>query len=174
MNRKGLSLVELLGAIVILGVLITLLASVFGFYINAQRRISISAQANSEGLLVINVVKTNLNKFTANTYQACSSDNCIIFEKEYEYIYNEHDELIELVTYDEPLLYKISISDNALYINDEIYDFNGFTLTDDSKLTYEEQNGVLNLSIVLYLTDTENDVFKFIINDSILLSEVPS
>lgn len=174
MNKKGLTLVELLGAIVILGILTALLASIFGFFINAQRRVSISAKANTEGLLVIRVVKNDLIEFSANTYQDCSGEYCILFEKEFEYIYDEDNEVIDLEVYDEPLTYEIEIKNNNLYLNDEIYEFNGFTLTDDSALTYEEINDVLYLTIVLYLVDEENNVFEYIISDSVVLTETPS
>lgn len=173
-NKKGLTLVELIGAIVILGILMTLLASIFGIFINSQRRVSISAKANTEGLLVIRIVKNDLIEFSPNTFQDCLGDNCIMLEKEYEYIYDEDNEIIDLKVYNDPLSYKIEVKNNSLYLNDEIYDFNGFTLTDDSGLTYEEIDGVLYLTIVLYLVDTENNIFEYIISDSVVLSEIPS
>lgn len=172
-NKKGVTLVELLGAIVILGILTTLVATIFGFFINAQTRVFLSSQANSEGLLVSNVVKNELDDFSPNTYVNCVSENCIVFIKEYEYIYNQDNDMIELITYSEPLTYQISISNSILYLNQEVYDFGDFNLTDDSYIVFEEIDNVIYLTIGLFLSDSDNNVYEFIVSDSFVISEIP-
>ena len=174
MNRKGFTLIEVIGGVVILGIVISLLATIFGFFISSQRRISISSKANAEGLLAIRVVKTNLEAFTPNAYETCVIGDCIQFTKAYEYVYNHDDEIIDLILYDDPLVFEIKIENNALYIDEEMYLFDGFTLTGESTLSFEEIDQVLYLSMTLFLTDQENNVFEFVLSDSVELTDVPS
>ena len=73
----------------------------------------------------------------------------MILQKEYEYEYNEVNDEVTLVVYGTPEEYTLAIDKNVLYINDVAYVFDGFTLSDDSQITYQVINQDIRTSIIL-------------------------
>jgi prepilin-type N-terminal cleavage/methylation domain-containing protein len=173
-NKQGVTLIELIGTIVVLGILITLSAMVLNYFIDANNRTSISSQANYEGLLVIRTTKNSIDDLEPTTYENCPGNNCLILQKEYEYEYNEGTDSIDLVIYDTPIEYKIELDNDILYINDVEYVFENFVLTSDSNLSFEEIDSVLFITLTLYLTAGEQYTYDYVMTYSYDLSDVPA
>lgn len=174
MNKKGLSLFELLGVLVIMGIILSISATVISSYIRANQRIAISVQANEEGNLLSRRVETELEELNPNTYETCAGSNCYILIKEYEYIINEDTQGIELNVLSIPTEYKIQILNQQLLINDEVYDFEGFTLADTSQLelTEDQLNRSIKLNIVL--ESSQGDLYEFLASYSFRESVIPN
>lgn len=173
-NKKGLTLVELIGAIVVFGILITLSITVIDYFSDANNRASISSQANFEGLLAIRTIKNSVDDLEPTSYDECTNSNCVIIQSEYKYEYDEVSNDIELVEYDTPLEYRIEIVNNVLYINNEEYVFTGFELTDSSTLTYEEIASELFLTVTLYLYAGDEFIYDFVLSYSFDLTDIPT
>ncbi len=174
MNHKGLTIVELIGAIVILGISLSLLTLLISFVINANDQTSINASANQIGTLAIRTITTSLEDLDANAYLTSITDNEISLLKEYEYAYDEEQQKIILDVYDLPIIYDLSIQDGDLNINGDLFDFNIFTLSNDSSLTYYESNQTLYIDIVLILvaSNLENS-YTFNMTYSMDINDIP-
>lgn len=172
-NKQGLTLIELLGAIVVFGILVSLSVMIISSFTNANNRANISSQANLEGLLAIRTIKNSMDDFEPTTYSICAVSDCLIVEKEYAYEHNEATNSIDLVVYDTPVEFVIKIESNILYVNDEAYVFDGFELTDDSNLEFEEIDSDLYITLTFYLTAGEEFTYEYILTYSYELSDVP-
>ncbi|MBI9008401.1 MAG: type II secretion system protein [Tenericutes bacterium] len=172
-NKHGLTLVELLGAIVVFGILISISAMVIDYFIDANNRSNISSQANFEGLLAIRTMKNSMDDLGPTEYDTCPGTNCLIVQSAYSYEYNEETNAIDLVVYDDPLEYKIEIDNNVLYINDVEYIFEGFELTSNSDLAYEEINSVLFITLTLYLSAGDQYTYEYVMSYSYDLTNIP-
>ncbi len=174
MNKKGFTLIEIIGALVILGILVTLLTFVLTFYIRANERISISSSANEQGNLVVRRIQAKLIDLSPTTYESCSGESCYIFKREFAYEYNESTNRVELVVYDEPITYKLEIKNNSIYINDELYEFNDFTLSPDSTLSVEEESDHVYININIIIVSKTNDSFEYLMSYSFQKEAIPN
>jgi prepilin-type N-terminal cleavage/methylation domain-containing protein len=79
MDKKGITLVELLAAIVLFGIVTALVSTILTTIIRANRDIQISTQANSEGNYIVSVLETEFSKFELDTIPTnCSGTSCIL------------------------------------------------------------------------------------------------
>lgn len=174
MNKKGFTLVETLGALIVFGILVALLSFLVSFFIRANERISISSLANEEGNLIVRRIQEDLIDLTPNTYETCPGEACYIFKKEFVYEYNETTNQIELVVYDEAITYKLEIENNKLYINDEEYDFDTFILSSDSLFNVTEENNDVYIKINIVIESEKNDLFEFLMSYSFTKEAIPN
>ncbi len=108
-----------------------------------------------------------------NEYESCGVNDCLNFQSEYRYEYNEGTNTIDLEVYTNPIEYKLEINNNTLYIDDVEYIFEGFELTSDSDLSYEESDSVLFITLTLYLSAGEDLIFDFVLSYSYDLTTIP-
>ena len=174
MNKKGLTLIELLGLLVIMGILIAMSATIISSYIQANRRISESLEANEEGHLISRRIESSLETLNPNTYDTCPGLNCYIFIKEYEYMINEETQDIELNVLSEPIEYRIEIINQSLYINDTIYDFEGFSLSDLSTIEVVEDGESRSCSFNIILVSNRDESYEFLASYAFDESVIPN
>jgi prepilin-type N-terminal cleavage/methylation domain-containing protein len=172
-NKQGVTLIELLGALVVFGILITMSVMVIDYFIDANNRATVSAQANVEGLLAIRRTKNSIEDLEPTTFENCPGQNCLIVQKEYGYEYNEGTNSIDLVIYDTPEEYKIEISNDILYIDDVEYVFEGFELSSDSAISFVETDSILYITLTMYLTAGAEFTYEYVMTHSYELSDVP-
>ena len=86
MNNKGMSIVELLAALVIMSIVASLLALLISTYQDANQSISESSKASIEATLLIQSIKSDLEEFSPTNYELCVEDNCIILTKSFAYV----------------------------------------------------------------------------------------
>ncbi len=173
MNKKGLSLIELLGAMVIFGIAISLSAILIGFFIRANNSIMVSNQANFESVLFIQTVKNGFDSLEPDTYDTCRNDTCLILIDEYSYELNETTGDLELVVLNIPIEMELKFENLNFYINDVVYTFNGFTLSADSVFSFYETNNVLYINFDFYLVSADGDVFDYTMTYSYALTSIP-
>ncbi len=174
MNKKGFTLIETIGALVILGILVTLLTFILTFYIRANEDISISSLANEQGNLVVRRIQEKLIDLSPTNYESCPGEACYIFEREFAYEYNGSTNRVELVVYDEPITYKLEIKNNSIYINDGLYEFDGFTLSSDTTFNVIEDSNKVYVNINIIIVSETNDTFEFLMSYSFIKEAIPN
>lgn len=155
MNKKGLTLVELIGAVVIFGLMISLVSIVIQFVLRANDRVVEQSRATRIGTLLVEDIQEAFNDLNPTSYQVCGT-NCIEFITAYGYEYNEISGEIEYVTHTPPLSYTLSIENNILYMNENAYNLSEFNLSNESQLTTTLQNNQLTITIhIVFISETE-------------------
>jgi Tfp pilus assembly protein PilE len=175
MNKKGLTLVELLGAVVIFGISISLIALLLSVIFNANDKILEQSRANTEGTIVIAHLEDLMRSFAVTDYSTCvGNTNCVILESHYSYELSGDSTSIVLVTHTPPMTLQISIENNELYINGIIREIRNFQIHSDSYIEKTTINNQLKLKIVLILYANEGKTYTFTSNQTFDLSEVPT
>jgi len=175
MNRKGLTLIELLGAVVIFGIAISLMALLLSVIFNANDRILEQSRANTEGTIVIAHLENLMNAFATTDYSPCvGNDNCVILESHYTYELSSDSSTIVLAVHIPPKTLTFSLTDGNLYINGTIREISYFKIHEQSYIQSTRVDNRLELKIVLILYASENKLYTFTSNQIFELSEVPS
>ncbi|MDO9630118.1 MAG: hypothetical protein Q7I99_09490 [Acholeplasmataceae bacterium] len=175
MNRKGISLMELLGAVVIFGISISLIALLLSVIFNANDRILEQSRANTEGTIVIAHLENLMKEFATTDYSVClGNTDCIILESHYTYELSGDSSSIVLVTHTPPKTLMISFMNDELYINGSVREIRNFQVHESSYIEKSTVNNKLVLKIVLVLYANENKLYTFTSNQTIQLSSVPS
>jgi len=175
MNKKGIGLVELLGAVVIFGLVISLSALFLSLLFKANDRIALNARANAEGTLVVETLEHMMQDLGPTTYSSCSPNDCLILEKEFAYVYDETLDDVVLETYSPADSLQIEIDkDDILWIDNAAYIFTDFTLVSPSSVTYSVNAGILSIVIDLYLESASGDIFNFIATYSFTIQSIPA
>jgi type II secretory pathway pseudopilin PulG len=174
MNKKGLTLIELLGLMVIMGILISMSATIIASYVQANRRIAESVEANEEGHLISRRIESSLEDLNPNTYETCGVTNCYIFIKEYEYVINEETQNIELNVLTDPVEYKLEIVNQSLYIDDVLYDFEGFSLGTLSSLNVIEEGLTRSFTFNIILISNRDVSYEFLSSYAFEESVIPN
>jgi len=80
MDKKGITLVELLAALVLFAILTALVSTILTTIIRANKDIQISTQANSIGNYLIIVLESELSEFEPDTSipPSCTETTCIL------------------------------------------------------------------------------------------------
>ncbi len=167
-----MSLIELIGAIVVFGILLSLSAMVINYFMDANYRSEMSSLANTEGYLAIRTIEEELDDLSPTTFGSCPGVTCWVAQKEYEYQYDEGTNSIELVVFPEPLEYRIEMNNGVLYLDGIPYVFNGFTLTSESELSFETIGTDAYIELTLYLS-VEDLVFEYVMTYSYEITNVP-
>jgi hypothetical protein len=174
MNKKGVTLVELLGAIIILGLLVAMVATFIGLINNASRIIALNAKANSEGLLITKTLEDQMKDFGSTDYSLCVNPDCIILEKHYSNVYDPITDDIVLTIYNPALSKRIELLNNQLLINSVPYVIDGMTLHSSSSLSVTESGTSVSIIITIVLEATEGQLFTFTASHLFNTSSIPS
>ncbi len=174
MNHKGLTLIELIGSIVILSIAATLLAMILRFVVVANQETALNNSANLQGLLLVRTIENDMIDFEPNTY-ALTDLNEVILTKEYNYVLDPNTNEIVLDLYNPVLTYEVLIDQNNLYINDILYDLDGFQISNLSTIDFYESNQVLYIDMFLQLETIDHVyTYDFYLSYSYQLSTVPA
>lgn len=173
MNKKGISLIEMLGALVIMGIAISMSAILINFFVRANNKITVSNRANYESVLFIQTMKNEFDALEPNEYDTCKKDACLILIEEYKYELNETTNELELVVLDNPIEVELKFENLNFYKDDVAYIFDGFTLSEDSELIFEEIDNVLYINFDFYLVSEDGDVFDYTMTYSYTISNIP-
>lgn len=174
MQHKGISIIELLGAVVIFGIVLSLSAVMISVITRANDQIVEKTQANSEGMLVTQYIDNQIKNLGPTHFETCSTgSSCIKFIKSYEYIINATSQTLELVTYNPVISLELSIVDQLFMLNDIAYNLKNFTLHTDSTISYVVNDFVLSYTISLVI-EGRYDRYTFNYQRTLDLSTTPS
>lgn len=173
MNKKGVTVVELLGAIIVFSLIISLSAVILSLISNANERILMNTRATTKGNYLVTTLENNMQRFSPTNYSACGTGNCVILENHYVYEVDLVTEEINLVIYNPILTRTISISNGQILIDSVALDITYFTLHNTSTLTYSLTAGKLYVSILIVLEDARGKLYEFIASYQYTVSDVP-
>ena len=173
MNKKGLTIIELLAALIIFGLVASLVGLLISTFKNASSSINEEGKANIEATLLIENVRTELNEFNPTNYSECGSENCIILEKHFAYTYSDENNGIILDLYDPPLEYRLEYINPNLLLDGNIYEPDYFTLGDDFSINYIiGVNNTVTIHLDFTLVKDENS-YEFSMSYTFEIETIP-
>jgi prepilin-type N-terminal cleavage/methylation domain-containing protein len=173
MRKHGMTMIELLGAIVLFGIILSLSAVMISVITNANAKVIEQSRASTESTLLTAKIDRELRDLGPTNYQTCLVSNCIVFIKAFEYVPNLDSGTIDLVVYDPVQTLRFEVSNGKLLINDIEYSIQHFTISPLSSLNYTIQGTTLTYSITLILTGEHND-YTFRYDKTLVLETIPT
>ncbi|MBN2268058.1 MAG: type II secretion system protein [Acholeplasmataceae bacterium] len=136
MDKKGVSLVELLAAIVLFGILAALVSTILTTIIRANREIQIATQANSQGNFLVTVIESELSKFELDTTISpnCSGTSCVLTSSKRFILVNDelilNQDIIQLTLIEELNGLRITLENltTATVLSDKYFEVDYFEL----------------------------------------------
>jgi len=173
MNKKGVTIIELLGAIVIFGLALSLVAMILQTIGVATERINLNTKATYEGNAIVRELEKEMQDFSPTDYRACIGTDCIILESHYYYDVDLINETITPVAYDPFLEKSISVENGKIWIDGVERVIPYFTLGALSSIDYTLTLNTLEITISIYLVDEHGKEYQFIANHQFTISEIP-
>jgi len=161
MNKKGITLVELLAAIVIFGMVSALVASILTTVLKANKEIQISSLANSEGNYLITLIENELQTFELTSSVLTYTSTSIELFSDQRNVLNASNIIVNDST-DQTITINLDLINNSFYlirIENSIqvkninYQVNYFTLGSNSGITYTVYNNKLRVQITFDFID---------------------
>lgn len=144
MNKKGITIVELLAVVVIMGMVAAMVSQIIIIFMNASDNTMENARANTQGMLVAETLENEIEQFESTNLQFCSTAYpCVILEKHFR------DELvvdhIETTYYTPPQTLTLSIQNGVASIDlnsqSSEVQLTNFILDDTSSITVYDSLG---------------------------------
>ncbi|MCD4826523.1 MAG: type II secretion system GspH family protein [Acholeplasmataceae bacterium] len=161
-KHKGITLVELLGAIAIFAIASTIITMTISFIINANKDIIETSQASTTGTLIIRQIENALNDISITSYDLISSDEVILYSNG-EFIFNEDLQEIVFVEYDPELTFTLEFTSDVL-LNDIALDITQFSVDTASRIEIIDDSITTKLVITVVLISEEGNLYTFMTN----------
>lgn len=158
-NHRGVTLVELLGAIVIFSIASAIIALTVSFIINANKEIIENGQANTTGTLVIRQIEQEISDLYITDYDYISNQELRLYS-DFEYVYNAELGDIDRIDHIPRLELPIIMNNNQIYIDNAIIDLSSFTLHESSNIEMIEDVSSTQFIITIVLA-SENHLYTF-------------
>jgi type II secretory pathway pseudopilin PulG len=172
MNKKGLTLVELLGALVLFGMIASLSAVMISTIMKSNARIVEQSRAHNEKMLLTAYLDQTIQTFNPTNYTSCTDPNCLILIKEFDYIANLETGTINLVIFNPERQFKIELINQELHIDLITYNLQYFTIDPNSSITSSLSGSILNYSIDLVFIG-EYDTYSYSYSNSLQTESIP-
>jgi type II secretory pathway pseudopilin PulG len=174
-RHDGVSLPELLGALVIFGLISALLGSITYVMVNAVNRIALAEKANAQALLVTGRLEQAMADAGGTAYAACVGvTDCVILENHYEYVYDALNDEIDLVVHAPALETTVSEHDGALWIDGVAIDAGDFTIAAATTLTVTDVAGAVTVTVAYVLVAPDGRTFAFNASYDFTTSDIPA
>lgn len=150
MRKHGLTLVELLGAIVIFSIVASLSAIMISTITKSNAKIVEQSRANTESTLLTVYLDRQIRDFSATNFQACSNPtNCMTLIKAFDYVPHLESGTINLVVYNPAQQLQIALINHELIVGSNTYNLAHFSLDASSSITYTATTEQVNYHIHL-------------------------
>ena len=156
-KHKGITIVELLGAIVIFSITSTIIAITISFIISANKQIVENGQANTAGTILIKNIENNVNDLFITRYDYTLNQSLILYS-DFEFYFNEETSQIEQRTFDIPLQTSIIFEGDQLLIDHTPYALSPFILHESS--TIEMISNAQFIITIVLASDEKTYTFK--------------
>lgn len=166
-HHKGVTLVELLGAIVIFSIAASIIALTVSFIINANKEIIENGQANTTGTLIIRQIEKKVSNLYITDYTYASNQELTLYS-DFEYVYNDELGDIELINHDPRLELNILIVNNELFIDNDSIVLSGFSIHETSRIEVIENTESTQFIITIVLA-SEKNLYTFKTNLEVFL-----
>lgn len=162
-NKKGFALVDILAAIVIFGIATALIANILTLLLRGHESILVAEDKTTAGLLITREIENKVLDFDPTNVSLCDGeDQCIIFERQYEYRYNSDTGVVEKVflsTYEQLV---IRFQDDQIEIGDSITNTSPYSIHSDSNATITYNDFTTTVHIHIWLEDNLGIISEFI------------
>lgn len=196
LTKKGITLVEILGAIVISSIGIALLSTAIVLIVRATNDTMMNNRANSTMMIIEATIENDFDDFVATDITTCgvtSTSTCFVLEKYYTRTLDPLDNTIKDIPYDadpitagnQPGTLKIEVKNNVsaqldIFINDvsayDIYSIEGTPFSYQSiTITYDPIYALITsagagtpvlITLEIVLLDTNNNAYPFFLTYS--------
>jgi len=173
MNKRGVTIIELLASIIIFSLMISLVAIIMSLINSESDRIEINSLANAEGLFLDRELKDAILEFGPTEYITCGTD-CIIFQKEFTYEFDPILENIVLTTYSPALTHRIQISNGQILVDNIPVVIDYFTLGSGSKIELVENLTQAYFIMTVELVAENGKTFTFSTSYSFAMQTIPT
>ncbi|HOW37435.1 MAG TPA: type II secretion system protein [Candidatus Izemoplasmatales bacterium] len=178
MNKKhrGVTLPELLGAIVILGLVTSLLGTVAYAMIRGIDRISVNQTAETTGLALVRYLEKTMEDSHPNTYSTtCEpAGGCIVLIQEYTYVYDAVTGSISPLVHPTPLETEIAVHSTGILVNGVPLEMGSFTLSPTSTLVVSSTPTRTTVTFSFALVAADGRSFPFTAVFSFTTSTIPA
>ncbi len=175
-SRRGVTLPELLGAIVVLALVTSLLSAVAFAMLRAIDRVAVSESAETTGLHLIARLENAMEDAGPNTYSlSCSgAGGCVVLIQEYVYVYDPLDGSIDPLVHPSPLETTLSVHDGAIWIDGVAVGAGAFTIGPASSLQVVDDLGAITVTIAFDLLAADGRTFPFTATYEFTESAIPA
>lgn len=159
-KHSGITIVELLGAIVIFSIAASIIALTVSFIVNANKEIIENGKANTTGTLLIRQIENKISDLSVTRYDDTVSQKLILYS-DFEYVFNEVEQNI-VVDDENPKELVLQFTQNDILINGSILDLDGFFLHNSSNIEVVEyaNNDSIQITITIVLS-SESNIYTF-------------
>lgn len=170
MNRRGITIVELLASLVIMTIVASLVAMIISTYRSVSQDITDESKANIESTLLFQSIRNDINSFSPTDYEACDVGDCIILVKSFEYIYVDGN--ISLNLFDPVETIRFQVVNQDIVFNGSVYNIEYFSIGQDTTLVYTISANTVEIRLNLVLESAEN-TYHFTMTHSYQIETVP-
>ena len=171
MNKKAITIVELLAVLVLMALVSTLIGLLISNYQNNQETISEESKANIEANLLIRDLSNDLDAFKADQYDVCSQADCVILINTFDYNYTGSEIILDVYNpQDESTLI---FENQSISFGQDTYEVEGFEMSEDSSISYMVENNHLIININFILIGNQ-DNYTYTMTYDFLIQDVPS
>lgn len=161
-KHRGITLVELLGAIAIFAIASTIITMTISFIVNANKDIIETSQASTTGTLIIRQIENALNDIYITDYDLISSEEVILYSNG-EFTFDENLQEIIFTEYNPELTVTLEFTNNIL-LNDIALDVTEFSVDQASKIEIITDATTTKLVITVVLLSDEGNLYTFMTN----------
>lgn len=170
MNKKGLTILELLAVLVLMALVATLIGLLISNYQNNQAVISEESKASIEADLFIRKLNNDLDEFKADQYDVCPQSNCLVLINAFDYNYDGSE--IILNVYDPQVESTLVFENQSLSLGQETYEVETFTWGENTSISYVEENNYLIITIDFILVGNL-DTYAYSMTYDFLIQDLP-
>lgn len=171
MNKKAITIVELLAVLVLMALVSTLIGLLISNYQNNQATISEESKANIEANLLIRDLNNDLEAFKADQYDVCPQSDCVILINAFDYNYTGSEIILNI--YDPQNERTLIFENQSITFGPDTYEVKGFELSEDSTISYLVENNYLIISIDFSLIGNQ-DTYTYTMTYDFLIQDLPS
>lgn len=163
-SKKGLTLVELLGAIVLFSITITLIATVLIQIQRASKSINSASNLNRQATLITREIENTLRNLPVDNAQICTTDGkCLLIEKKYDYLVNAVEGSIDVVELNPTISKIIAFELGEIRIDGVNILENHITLDDSSRIEVIQWTKQQTIRFFITITDESGTDYSFTI-----------
>jgi|GEM_PF-596223 len=174
-NRRGVTLPELLGAILIMTIVTALLGGITFAIIRTVDRVAVANDANVVGLRLVNRLESAMADAGATAYSTCVAANgCIVLENHYDLVFNDATDTVDVVVHAPALTTTVSVHDGAVWIDGAALDDGNFSIGGASLLAVTDVAGEVTVTIAIELLATDGRLFAYNASHTFQTSDIPA
>ena len=160
-KHNGMTIVELLGAIVIFSIAASVIAIAVSFIVNANKEIIENGKANTTGTLIMRRIENEINDLSVTDYDYSVNQQLILYS-DFEYAYSESLQDLDKIIHNPPIELVLEFTQNDILINGSVLDLDGFVLDDSSKIEVIESANAESIQIsITVILSSKSNIYTF-------------